>query len=120
MEREKQKMFANNQSDYTSNQGDMEGDRNDVIGNPVTVKIKPPKSIVQQVRNLDWTSNLIKFQSNEILNRIIATLTSWELFSDLQIIDAINALKILYQTINFCQEQQLPIIKSITTYQRIK
>lgn len=57
--------------------------------------MKPEKTIVAQVKNLDSRSKLYKQKTLEIMNRIVSTMISWELFSDEQIQDANVALKML-------------------------
>ena len=44
-------------------------------------KIKPSKSITEQVKNLDKSSPFVRTAIGEIQHRIIATMKSWELFS---------------------------------------
>lgn len=53
-----------------------------------TQKLKPSKSITEHVKRLDKSSANIKQQVQEILNRIVATAKSWELFSTEQLSDA--------------------------------
>lgn len=60
--------------------------------------MKPEKTIVAQVKNLDSRSKLYKQKTLEIMNRIVSTMISWELFSDEQIQDANIALKMLQQS----------------------
>lgn len=45
-------------------------------------KPKPPKTIVQQVKNMDKKSGFMKEQGAFVINRIFAVFKSWELFSD--------------------------------------
>jgi 3-hydroxyacyl-CoA dehydrogenase len=45
-------------------------------------KPKPPKTIVQQVKNMDKKSIHAKEQGAFVINRIFAVFKSWELFSD--------------------------------------
>lgn len=44
-------------------------------------KLKPSKSIAEHVKRLDKSSANIKQHIQEVLNRIVATVKSWELFS---------------------------------------
>ena len=47
------------------------------------------------------------------MDRIVSTMTSWELFSDDQIQDANAALKMLQQTLNYNPEDQKPIVRAL-------
>jgi len=57
--------------------------------------MKPEKTIVAQVKKLDSRSKMYKHKTLEIMNRIVSTMISWELFSDEQLQDANMALKML-------------------------
>lgn len=60
--------------------------------------VQPARTIVALVKNLDTRSKLYKVKTQDIMNRIVSTMLSWELFSDEQIADANQALKLLQQT----------------------
>ena len=75
--------------------------------------MRAEKNIVAQVANLDTRSKFYKQTVLEIMNRIVSTMTSWELFSDNQIQDANAALKMLQQTLIYSPEDQKPIIRAL-------
>lgn len=66
--------------------------------------MRAEKNIVAKVANLDTRSKYYKQTVLEIMNRIVSTMTSWELFSDNQIQDANTALKMLQQTLIYNPE----------------
>ena len=66
-----------------------------------------------EVTKLDTRSKFYKQKTLQIMNRIVSTMTSWELFSDDQIQDANTALKMLQQTLIYNPEDQKPIIRAL-------
>ena len=75
--------------------------------------MKPEKTIVAEVTKLDSRSKYYKQKTEQIMTRIMSTMTSWELFSDDQIKDANKALKMLQQTLVYNPEDQKPIVRSL-------
>lgn len=66
-----------------------------------------------EVTKLDTRSKFYKQKTLQIMNRIVSTMTSWELFSDDQIQDANTALKMLQQTLIYNPEDQKPIVRAL-------
>lgn len=73
------------------------------------------KTLVQMVKNLDAKSKQFRAHVQNLMNQIVSTMMSWELFSDEQLADANQAMKLLQiQTITLPEDQK-PMVRSLIT-----
>ena len=79
----------------------------------ILVARRPEKTLLAQVRTLDPRSKLYKQKLSDIMNRIVSTIASWELFSDDQISDANQALKLLQNQQAQNPEELKPMVRSL-------
>lgn len=76
-------------------------------------KAQQNRSIYEQVKHIDKTSHFQKQQVQELQNKIVATLESWELFSDDQVSDVNKALKMLIVQMHLGSEEQLALMQQL-------